>query len=60
MDYKTLANLKQEARQAEQWERDLKTRILKISDSTKKQAEWNRNFMPRTSSDDSYLLGNIF
>ena len=60
MDYKTLANLKQEARQAEQWERDLKTRILKITDSTKKQAEWNRNFIPQTRPDDSYLLGNIF
>ena len=60
MDYKTLENLKQEDRQVEQWERDLKTRILKITDSTKKQAEWNRNFVPRAILDDSYLAGPVF
>jgi len=60
MDIETLNEINAEAYQAEVWERDLKTRILKITDSMKKQAMWSINFMPRTEPDDSYLLGNIF
>ena len=59
MDINTLTEINDEAYHQARAEREIKNRILSMPDS-KKQTEWNRNFTPLTSPDDSYLLGNIF
>ena len=37
------------------WEREKKNQILKLSDSNKKQALWNKLF-PKVQTDDSWML----
>jgi len=41
-------------------EREIKNKILALSDTKKKQEVWARYFIPRSIPDDSYLRGNIF
>ena len=41
-------------------ERELKNKILSIHNPTRKKEEWRKHFGVVTSTDDSYLLGNIF
>ena len=60
MDIDTLNEINDEAYHQMKGEREIKNRILDMSDSTKKQPVWNENFSPVTKADDSYLLGKIF
>jgi len=41
-------------------EREIKNKILALSNTKKKQEVWSRYFIPRSIPDDSYLRGNIF
>ena len=41
-------------------ERELKNKILSIHNPIRKQVEWEKHFAVVTSTDDSYLSGNIF
>lgn len=54
--YNTLAK---EERVYQSWVREHKNRILSMTNTVKKQMEWNRLFPTMTRSDD-YLAGNIF
>ena len=41
-------------------EREIKNKILALSNTKKKQEVWSRYFIPRLIPDDSYLKSNIF
>lgn len=38
----------------------MKNKILGISNTKRKQEEWNRYFGMKTEQDDSYLTGEVF
>lgn len=52
--------VRMEERQHELWQRDQKNRILKMTNSKRKQAEWNKVFPPLSPPDDSYLEGYVY
>ena len=50
---------KSEERQYQSWVKEKKNQILSMSNTVKKQVEWQKLFPPMTRSDD-YLKGNVF
>lgn len=60
MDEDSVNTLIAEDRRIHKEERELKNKILSIHNHTRKQEEWEKHFGVVTSTDDSYLTGNIF
>ena len=42
-----------------EWEMEVKNRILRMTNESRKQAEWNKYFTKMEHS-DSYLFGNVY
>lgn len=59
MDEDNYNYLYKEERGYQAWVREQKNRILSMTNTVKKQIEWNKLFPTMTRSDD-YLAGNIF
>jgi hypothetical protein len=58
-DEKSANQAKLEERQYQQWEREIKNKILSMSNPERKREIW-RTYFPVMTLDDSYLMGNIF
>lgn len=59
IDYDTVNEINLENWKQFEWEIETKNRILRMTNESRKQAEWNKYFM-RTQPDDSYLFGNVY
>ena len=58
IDYYNEVN--RENRQYTEWEKHEKNRIMRMTNTKKKQVEWSKLFTPKTAPDDSYLAGGVY
>lgn len=59
MDTDTLNLIHKEESQYYKWVNEEKNRILRMTNTERKQKEWSLLF-PKMVHDDSYLMGNVF
>jgi hypothetical protein len=60
MDEDTINTVNAENYQQYKEERDVKNKILSMTNEDRKQELWNKWFAPISLPDDSYLSGNLF
>lgn len=58
-DIDTYNQMIKEEKQVKDWEKSERSRILKITNPTRKQKEWSRVFPPVEKRDDSYILNGV-
>lgn len=59
-DVDTYNTIYQEAKAEERYDRELKNRILKLSNQVRKQGLWSEHFPPQEAPNDDYLKGKVF